>query len=109
MPQFVSRRSWLQTAGLGSLVATVAGVRNIRGQAETPTARHDSLHSGHLLGTVGEIEGTEFSPDDYLRSFNFSHLPDDERARWYRETLRPDGSTLREYEIFAVDREIEIA
>ena len=29
--------------------------------------------------------------------------------RYYRETKRPDGSLLREYEIFAVDREIEIA
>jgi manganese oxidase len=48
-------------------------------------------------------------PAVYLRSFNFSHLADAERARFYRETPRPDGTTLREYEIFAVDREIEIA
>ena len=32
-----------------------------------------------------------------------------ERARFYRESTRDDGSLLREYEIFAVDREIEIA
>jgi hypothetical protein len=57
----------------------------------------------------GEVEATEAGPDVYLRSFNFSHLPEAERARWYRETPRSDGSTLREYEIFAVDREIEIA
>jgi FtsP/CotA-like multicopper oxidase with cupredoxin domain len=104
----VSRRSWLQATGLGSLVATVAGVRNIAGQTASPATGHEA-HSGHLLGAVGEVEATEAGPDVYLRSFNFSHLPEAERARWYRETPRPDGSTLREYEIFAVDREIEIA
>ena len=34
---------------------------------------------------------------------------EDRRARHYRETPRPDGTLLREYEIVAVDREIEIA
>ena len=48
-------------------------------------------------------------PMIYLRSWNFSHLPPDERAKVYRETPRPDGTMLREYEIFAVDREIEVA
>ena len=104
----VSRRSWLQATGLGSLVATLAGVRNIAGQTASPATGHEA-HSGHLLGAVGEVQATEAGPDVYLRSFNFSHLPEAERARWYRETPRPDGSTLREYEIFAVDREIEIA
>ena len=32
-----------------------------------------------------------------------------ERARYYKETPRPDGTLLREYEIVAIDREIEIA
>ena len=32
-----------------------------------------------------------------------------ERSRFYRETPRDDGTLLREYEFFAVDREIEIA
>jgi FtsP/CotA-like multicopper oxidase with cupredoxin domain len=32
-----------------------------------------------------------------------------ERSRYYRETPRDDGTLLREYEFFAVDREIEIA
>ena len=48
-------------------------------------------------------------PTSYLRSWNFSHLPAEERARFYRETPRPDGTLLREYELVAVDREIEIA
>ena len=32
-----------------------------------------------------------------------------ERGRYYRETPRPDGTLLREYDLVAVDREIEIA
>jgi len=45
----------------------------------------------------------------FLRAWNFSDLAPAERSRFYRETPRPDGSLLREYEIYAVDREVEIA
>jgi FtsP/CotA-like multicopper oxidase with cupredoxin domain len=61
------------------------------------------------MGTVGRVAGDRFNPTSYLRSWNFSHLPSEERQHVYRETVRPDGSRLREYEIYAVDREIEIA
>jgi len=105
----LSRRSWLQAAGLGSLIATVGAVRRIAGQSADPYSGQVLGHAGHALGTVGSVDTSLFDPDAYLRSFNFSHLPEDQRARFYRETPRPDGSLLREYEIFAVDREIEIA
>jgi FtsP/CotA-like multicopper oxidase with cupredoxin domain len=36
-------------------------------------------------------------------------LPPGERSHFYKETPRPDGTLLREYQLFAVDREIEIA
>ena len=61
------------------------------------------------MGTVGRVSGDRFNPMSYLRSWNFAHLPPAERQKLYRETVRPDGSLLREYEIYAVDREIEIA
>ena len=61
------------------------------------------------MGVVGTYSKATFDPSAYLRAFNFSDLPDAERSRYYRETPRPDGSLLREYEIYAVDREIEIA
>ena len=35
----------------------------------------------------------------YLRSHNFNHLAPDARSRFYRETPRPDGSLLREYDM----------
>jgi FtsP/CotA-like multicopper oxidase with cupredoxin domain len=61
------------------------------------------------MGTVGRVSNDRFDPTAYLRSWNFSELPDAERAKVYQESRRPDGSMLREYQIFAVDRELEIA
>ena len=105
----LSRRSWLQAAGLGSLIGTVGAVRRIAAQIPAPQPGDVLGHAGHAMGAVGSVDTSLFDPDVYLRSFNFSHLPEDQRARFYRETPRPDGTLLREYEIFAVDREIEIA
>ena len=106
----LSRRSWLQVAGLGSLAGGAAAAQSLAGSAQPelpgPAGPH---HGGHAAGTVGRVSTARFDPTAYLRSWNFSHLPEAERARFYRETLRPDGTRLREYEIFAVDREIEIA
>ena len=61
------------------------------------------------MGTVGRVPFDGFNPTRYLRTWNFSDVPADERTEYYRETKRPDGTLLREYEIFAVDKEIEIA
>ncbi|HSL20426.1 MAG TPA: multicopper oxidase domain-containing protein [Vicinamibacterales bacterium] len=66
-------------------------------------------HAAHAMGPVGRVTSEALNPSTYLRAWNFSDLPPDRRARFYRETRRPDGSLLREYEIYAVDREIEIA
>jgi FtsP/CotA-like multicopper oxidase with cupredoxin domain len=100
----LSRRTWLQSAGLTSL-AGFAARNQLIGQTTQPAAAHDN----HAMGIVGRVSDDAFSPTRYLRSWNFSDLPTDQRAKYYRESPRPDGTMLREYEIFAVDREIEIA
>ncbi|MDA1192970.1 MAG: multicopper oxidase domain-containing protein [Candidatus Poribacteria bacterium] len=64
-------------------------------------------HGG--MGTVGTVDTTDFDPMVYLTTWNFNDLPPAERGKFYRETLRPDGSLLREYELIAIDKEIEIA
>ncbi|MGH9204173.1 MAG: hypothetical protein ACRD2A_23340, partial [Vicinamibacterales bacterium] len=89
----LSRRSWLHAAGLGSLLTGVtAWSRAAQGQpVEVPHEGH-SPHHGHLLGTVGHVGPVAVDPVRYLRSWNFNHLPPDERARFYRETARPDGT-----------------
>ena len=61
------------------------------------------------MGTVGRVPATAFNPMGFLRTWNFAELPPGERAKFYRETPRPDGTLLREFEIYAVDRDIEIA
>jgi FtsP/CotA-like multicopper oxidase with cupredoxin domain len=105
-----SRRSWLRATGLGSFSAIGwLGASRLRGQAAPhPPGGHTPAHD-HGLGTVGRVGTETFDPMRFLRSWNFNELEPAERARYYRETPRPDGSLLREYEFFAVDREIEIA
>ena len=61
------------------------------------------------MGTVGRVSKDAFDPAAYLRGWNFSNLPADKRSDVYRESKRPDGSLFREYDIYAADREIEIA
>ena len=61
------------------------------------------------MGAVGRVSTETFDPTVFLRSWNFSHLGEPQRSNFYRETPRPDGTLLREYDIVAVDREIEVA
>lgn len=103
-----TRRSWLQAAGIGSLAGGAS--RLVGGSAATrQTDAVAPVGHRHLMGAVGRVSTDAFNPTTFLRTWNFSHLPSSERARYYRETPRSDGTTLREYELFAVDRDIEIA
>ena len=70
---------------------------------------HHPAHDSHVMGTVGRVAPDRFNPATFLTTWNFSDLAADERQKYYRETPRPDGTFLREYDIFAADREIEIA
>ncbi len=103
----VNRRGWLALTGFGSLIGGLLGASRLA--AQPASGGHPASHDNHAMGTVGRVPSDLFNPTQFLRSWNFSHLPPDQRARWYRETPRPDGTLLREYEIYAVDRQIEIA
>src|SRR5262245_32420718 len=114
----VTRRTWLQSVGASSLIgAAFAGTslpRPSGAQTQAPTTGqtpqpYPTAHDNHSMGLVGRVTSDQLAPMRYLRSWNFSDLEPDKRARYYRESKRPDGSLLREYEIYAVDREIEIA
>jgi len=107
MIQF-SRRKWLQASGLASLAGSLVAGTRLAGQVAS-SGGHPLSHQNHAMGTVGTVKAGGLDPARYLRGWNFSHLPAGEREKYYRETPRPDGSLLREYDIFGVDREIEIA
>jgi FtsP/CotA-like multicopper oxidase with cupredoxin domain len=102
-----SRRSLLQLAGFAA--ATGAGAHASGGLSPQTSTRHDSGHAAHAMGAVGRVRSNIFDPTAFLRAWNFSDLPDERRKSFYRETPRPDGSVLREYQLVAIDREIEIA
>ncbi len=105
-----SRRAWLRLAGLGSLTGGVAAVSQVTaGEQRPPAVASMPDHLGSAMGPVGRVSTELFDPTRFLRAWNFSDLAADERARFYRETPRSNGTMLREYEIFAVDREVEIA
>jgi FtsP/CotA-like multicopper oxidase with cupredoxin domain len=116
MPFEPSRRSWLRTA-LAGIATTAAGVgiSRARGGARAQEAGAHGGHGAaaghdHALGTVGRVGPDRFfDPMTFIRSWNFSDLDPEARGRVYKETPRPDGTLLREYQFFAVDREIEIA
>ncbi len=62
------------------------------------------------MGAVGEVsEFPGIDPTVYLTAWNFDNLPPDERAQFYKETSRADGTLLREYWFYAEETEIEIA
>jgi FtsP/CotA-like multicopper oxidase with cupredoxin domain len=104
-----TRRSWLRIAGLGTAGgAGLLSAGTLAGQQKT--GPYDAMHhAGHAMGPVGRVSTDGFNPTTFLRSWNFSDVAPEKRERFYRETKRPDGSLLREYEIVAIDREIEIA
>jgi FtsP/CotA-like multicopper oxidase with cupredoxin domain len=104
----LTRRSWLAATGLAAAASAVLLPRRLDGQ-QAGSSYHPMSHGGHDMGPVGRVSDNGFRPGAFLRSWNFSDLPPDARARYYRETRRPDGTLLRDYQIVAVDREIEIA
>jgi FtsP/CotA-like multicopper oxidase with cupredoxin domain len=56
-------------------------------------------HGGHdASGLVGEVDLTAFDPTQFLTHFD-----------WGRESTTSEGRTLREWEITAIDKEVELA
>jgi FtsP/CotA-like multicopper oxidase with cupredoxin domain len=105
--QKISRRSLFQLAGLTT--AAGAGARASIGLSANAPETHTAHVASHAMGVVGRVTSRIFDPGAFLRAWNFSDLPEDKRAKYYHETRRPDGTLLREYQLVAIDREIEIA
>ncbi len=61
------------------------------------------------VGMKGEFTTEDFDPMEFLTAWNFNDLSPAERQKYYKKTTLPDGTTLREYWFYTVDKEIEIA
>src|SRR3954453_1839225 len=107
----MTRRSLMALTGLGS-AGTALAVRSgtaAAQPAQAPLSAGGGAHDAHYAGPVGRVPTDTFEPAVFTRTWNFSDLGPDRRPRFYREQRRPDGSLLREYDLVASDREIEIA
>lgn len=105
----LSRRSLLAGLGAAGTAAGAALVTARRVSGQSGYAAEAMAHAAHTMGPVGRVSTESFDPAAFTRAWNFSHMPAEAREGFYRETVRQDGTRLREYQLVAVDREIEIA
>src|SRR3990172_1899821 len=101
----VSRREFLKVGTAGVLwaagVASVAGSRaaSVEVPPPQPPTAHTQGHGGNMMiGDVDPNHVNQFDPTAMLDDWDYGNV----------STL-PNGQTLREYELFAGDKEIEIA
>lgn len=101
---FLSRRDFVR-AGIGGVAGTLGlGAVAATGLAQTqpppPVAGEHAGHGENLMQLVGEVDhaGNGFDPLQILVDWDFG-----------KASVLPSGQTLREYEILAFDKEIEIA
>ncbi|HUE76508.1 MAG TPA: multicopper oxidase domain-containing protein [Longimicrobiales bacterium] len=90
-------RRELLTGALGVAGATAVGGAAIRA-ARPASAQSGEEMVAHHGGAVGTLQPGGFDPDAFLTHFDMG-----------RVSVLPSGQTLREYEMAAVDREIEVA
>ncbi len=101
MDERISRRDLLKAGALGAAglaAATGAVVLRPENTAAAPQAGPHAHMDAHSLDAVGDIDPRGFNPTKFLTEFDYGKV----------STL-PNGQTLREYYIAAIDTEIEVA
>lgn len=88
----VSRREILKRGVVGAAGLTLLGKAGTAGPLIEPA------YHPHTAGTVGEVDPDGFDPHRFLEHFDYG-----------RVSRLPSGQVLREYEIHAIDRTIEVA
>jgi FtsP/CotA-like multicopper oxidase with cupredoxin domain len=105
----LNRRSLLQVGAGGVAVGGLAALPLLlSSSAQTPEATPGMSHDGHddsseghsSSSTVGEIDVSALAidPSNFITTFDYGTV-----------STRADGTVVREWEIVAIDREIEIA
>lgn len=98
----LSRRDLLKASALGAagLAAATGAIAFRPGTSAAQPDGHDGrAHmDAHSMDAVGDIDPKGFNPSQFLTEFDYGKV----------STL-PNGQTLREYYVAALDKEIEIA
>jgi FtsP/CotA-like multicopper oxidase with cupredoxin domain len=94
----LSRRDLLKVGALSTVGIAAGGTAFGLGSRPQEPEQVTGPGSHHDMVTVGELQSGSFDPTAYLQNFDTGKV----------STL-PNGQTLREYELLAADREIEVA
>jgi FtsP/CotA-like multicopper oxidase with cupredoxin domain len=101
MKQHLSRRAFLKAGGLTLLgTAGAAALSQVSAPAKAASVHQmDHGHADAMAMAVGEVdhESNGFNPSDILADFDYGNI----------STL-PDGRTLREFDIFVINQDIEV-
>ncbi len=99
-PSGISRRDLLRSGVVGAVTlaaGTGAIALNKAAAAETATENPAHPHDPELMGADGDVDPSIFDATAFLKNFDYGTV-----------TTLPGGQVQREYEITAVDREIEV-
>ncbi|MHB8086957.1 MAG: multicopper oxidase domain-containing protein, partial [Anaerolineaceae bacterium] len=103
----ISRRDLLKVAVAAAAVGVLtagqsltveADAKSLQNNSSRTILQHDGMTHDDFSGTVGEIDLLSFDPTHFLTFFDYG-----------KESIAPDGNTIREWDVVAVDKEIEIA
>ena len=87
---------------LGGAVGAAAGISGARallgGFSSSPDQPARHAHDVEMMSTHGDVDLSRFNPSEFLHHFDYGKV-----------SKLPDGRTLREWKVSAVDKEIEIA
>jgi manganese oxidase len=95
----MNRRDLLKAGALGTVgIAAGGSVLALPGLGQSTVNGHAEPGSHHNMMTVGTLAPGSFDPTAFLTHFDPGHV-----------SRLPSGQVLREYELIAEDREIEVA
>lgn len=103
----VSRRDFLKVGVAAGAVGLLTAGRTFAVEANSNTTQntssqsllqHEGMNHDDFSGTVGEVDLTQFDPSHFLTSFDYGKV-----------STGPKGSVIREWDVTAIDKEIEIA
>ncbi len=108
--ELLSRRDFIRASATGAAGLTATGAILTASHAQeqakssyaSSTSGHGGMGPGHgqigMFGSIAETTADGFNPTQFLTHFDYGKV----------STL-PDGRTLREYNITAIEKEIEVA